>query len=110
MELHPLYDLPVLFTLSREGTLVYVPDSEEVSVVRTLVWVDREGNEELLEAPPRQYRYVDLSPDGKRFLMIKEERQAQEGNEVVETPPTTELIVVDNWDEVLKRLAPSAEK
>jgi len=52
----------------------------------------------------------DISPDGKRFLMIKEETQAQEGDEVVETPPITELIVVDNWDEVLKGLAPSAEK
>ncbi len=52
----------------------------------------------------------DISPDGKRFLMIKEETQAQEGDEVVETPPITELIVVDNWDEVLKGLAPSAAK
>ena len=55
-------------------------------------------------------RPYDISPDGRRFLMIKEERQSQEGDEVVETPPITELIVVENWDEVLKGLAPSAEK
>jgi serine/threonine-protein kinase len=52
----------------------------------------------------------DISPDGQRFLMIKEEKQAQEGDEVVEIPPVTELIVVDNWDEVLKRLAPAEAK
>jgi Tol biopolymer transport system component len=52
----------------------------------------------------------DISPDGKRFLMIKEEKQTQEGDEAVEIPPITELIVVDNWDEVLKRLAPAEAK
>ena len=52
----------------------------------------------------------DISPDGKRFLMIKEETQAQEADEAVEIPPITELIVVDNWDEVLKGLTPTAAK
>ena len=52
----------------------------------------------------------DISPDGKRFLMIKEEKQAQEGDEAVEIPPITELIVVDNWDEVLQRLTPAEVK
>jgi serine/threonine-protein kinase len=42
-------------------------------------------------------RHYDISPDGQRFLMIKEsEKQA----------PLTELIVVENWFEELKRLAP----
>jgi len=70
MELHPLYNFQVLFTFSREGTLVYVPGSEEVSVARTLVWVDREGTEELLAAPPRPYSYVDLSPDGTHVAVL----------------------------------------
>lgn len=70
MELHPLYDLPVLFAISTEGTLVYVPGSEEVSVVRTLAWVDREGKEELLETPFRSYSYVDLAPDGKHIAVL----------------------------------------
>jgi Tol biopolymer transport system component len=48
----------------------------------------------------------DISPDGQRFLMIKEDEEAQEPTEPVETPPITELIVVDNWDEVLKGLTP----
>ena len=70
MELHPLYDLPILFTFSDDGTLVYVPGSEEVSVARSLVWVDRDGTEELLEAPPRPYSYVDLSPDGTHVAVL----------------------------------------
>jgi len=52
----------------------------------------------------------DISPDGKRFLMIKEDIQAQEAAEAVEIPPTTELIVVENWDELLKGFTPSTEK
>ncbi|MFC1652565.1 protein kinase [Planctomycetota bacterium] len=70
MELHPLYNLPILFTFSREGTLVYAPGSEEVPVARTLVWVDREGKEELLAAPPRPYSYVDLAPDGTHVAVL----------------------------------------
>jgi Tol biopolymer transport system component len=71
MELLPGIDLPILFGFSNEGTLVYVPDSEdlpEVSVARTLVWVDREGNEEPIHVPPRPYSEVDLSLDGKRIV------------------------------------------
>ncbi len=48
----------------------------------------------------------DISPDGLRFLMMKEDPQPQEAAEAVEAPPITELIVVDNWDEVLRRITP----
>ena len=54
-------------------------------------------------------RPYDISPDGQRFLMMKEDSQAREAAEPVETPPITELIVVENWDEVLKRLAPPSK-
>ncbi len=67
MTLFPQPSFPILFDFSAEGTLVYVPGSEDppqVSVARTLVWVDREGIEEPIHAPPRPYREVDLSPDG----------------------------------------------
>ncbi len=73
MALMPLFKLPMLFDFSAEGTLVYAPGFEappEVSVNRTLVWVDREGNEELLEAPSRPYSYVDLSPDGTHAAVL----------------------------------------
>ena len=51
-------------------------------------------------------RPYDISPDGQRFLKIKEDKQTREAAEAVETPPITELIVVDNWDEVLKDHVP----
>ncbi len=47
----------------------------------------------------------DISPDGERFLMIKEAPEPTEPAEPIETPPITELIVVDNWDAALKRNA-----
>jgi hypothetical protein len=41
----------------------------------------------------------DISPDGERFLMVKlEERKSQ---------PVTELVLVQNWFEELRRLAPA---
>ncbi len=51
----------------------------------------------------------DISPDGQRFLMIKEDKEAREAAEPVKAPPTIELIVVDNWDEVLKGITPDPE-
>lgn len=36
---------------------------------RTLVWVDRQGREEALPAPPRQYFQPRLSPDGTRVAV-----------------------------------------
>ena len=72
MELQPRLNFPILFGFSAEGTLVYVPGSDdppEVPVARTLVWVDREGNEEPIHAPPRPYREVDLSPDGTQVAV-----------------------------------------
>jgi hypothetical protein len=44
-------------------------------------------------------REWDISPDGKRFLMVKlEERKPQ---------PVTEMILIQNWFEELKRLVPT---
>ncbi len=45
-------------------------------------------------------RTYDISPDGKRFLMIKE------GGPRDETEPT-QLILVLNWFDELKRLVPT---
>jgi len=67
------------------------------------------GNPQVLFGAPYYVtsgRPYDISPDGKRVLMINDETRAEEGDEVVETPSITELIVVDNWDEVLKGITP----
>jgi len=41
---------PANYTVSHEGTLVYVPNT---SGRRSLVWVDRSGAETAVPAPPR---------------------------------------------------------
>lgn len=55
------------FTVADDGTLVY--GSGGGPDLRTLVWVDRHGREEAIEAPPRPYFYPRLSPDGTRVAL-----------------------------------------
>ena len=56
------------FAISRDGTLVYVPGGA-VGGMRSLVWIDRQGKEEAIKAPPRAYEFVRLSPDGTRAAL-----------------------------------------
>ena len=56
-------------SISDDGTLVYVPGGVQAAPARTLVWVDRQGREEPLKAPPRAYLYPRLSPDGTRVAL-----------------------------------------
>ena len=53
-------------TFSHTGDLVYVSDVGR-EMGNTLVWVDRQGGEQLLSAPPRVYSQPRLSPDGQRL-------------------------------------------
>jgi hypothetical protein len=48
---------------------------------------------------PQSGRTYDVSPDGKRFLMIKAAPE-------VEAPASASIIVVQNWLEELKRRVP----
>ena len=60
------------FSVSRAGTLVYLPGglSDEVASVRSLVWVDRNGKESpIVAAPRRAYNSLRLSPDGTRLAV-----------------------------------------
>jgi eukaryotic-like serine/threonine-protein kinase len=50
-------------------------------------------------APGSPHRHYDVSPDG-RFVMLQEPL-------VTPTPPVTQMVLVLNWFEELKRLAPS---
>jgi serine/threonine-protein kinase len=54
------------FAVSQSGTLVYIP---AYSAERSLVWVDRAGQETSIPAPPRLYEDVRLSPDGTRAAL-----------------------------------------
>ena len=56
--------------IANDGTLVYVDLPGGVATnARTLVWVDRTGKEEAIDAPPRAYLQPRLSPDGKRVAV-----------------------------------------
>ena len=48
-------------------------------------------------------RTYDISPDGQRFLMIKDNQSVEENS----TSTATSMVVVLNWFEELKRLAPA---
>jgi Tol biopolymer transport system component len=56
------------FSVSATGTLVYVPQ-EAQPARRVMVWVDRRGGEQALNASPRPYIYPRLSPDEMRIAV-----------------------------------------
>lgn len=55
------------YSFSTTGTLVYV--SGTAGANRSLVWVARNGTEQLLAAPAREYDWPRLSPDGRRIAV-----------------------------------------
>jgi serine/threonine-protein kinase len=56
------------FGVTMDGTLVYLRGGAE-TFKNSLVWVDRDGREELIDAPARNYIYAQLSPDGTRVAL-----------------------------------------
>ena len=63
-----LYALVAHYSISDDGTLVYVLATDLVP--RTLVWVDRFGNEEALPIDRRPYMQPRISPDGDRISAL----------------------------------------
>jgi serine/threonine protein kinase len=57
------------FSVSRTGAVVYVGGGVAVTPVRSLLWVDRQGLEDALRAPPRSYAWPRLSPDGTTIAL-----------------------------------------
>lgn len=55
--------------MSSEGTLVYRPLLPGNAALRTLVWVDRQGREEVVAINPRNYSHPRLAPDGTRVAL-----------------------------------------
>ena len=66
--------LPMQFSFSSTGTLVYIPGSTRRS---KLVWMDRKGTEQTVPAPPHNYVMPRVSPDGKRIAAGIEEEDNQ---------------------------------
>ncbi len=57
------------YAVSDSGTLVYIPQEVNGTTKCNLVWVDREGKEEVLNAEPSVYSAPRISPDGKRIAL-----------------------------------------
>jgi serine/threonine-protein kinase len=55
------------YAVSRTGTLVY---AEPRPLARSLVWVDRNGQESAIPAPSRAFIEPRLSPDGTRLAVV----------------------------------------
>jgi dipeptidyl aminopeptidase/acylaminoacyl peptidase len=54
------------YGISDNGTLTFVPTNQ---YARQLVWVDREGREEVIAAEPRGYANPRISPDGSKVAV-----------------------------------------
>ena len=57
------------FSVSSNGALAYLPGGASTTPIREIVWVDRDGTEEVLAAEPRGYEYVRISHDGRRVAV-----------------------------------------
>ena len=56
------------YGIAANGTLAYVSGTDRTAR-HSLIWVDRDGSEELINAPVRNYQYAQLSPDGTRVAL-----------------------------------------
>jgi Tol biopolymer transport system component len=56
------------YAVSDSGSLIYIAGSSTISK-RTLVWVDRNGKEEIIEAEPGDYLDPRISPDGTQLAL-----------------------------------------
>jgi len=57
------------YDVAANGTLIYARNSSRYAGGVTLSWVDRNGVEESLGAPPRDYFYPRVSPDGTKIAL-----------------------------------------
>jgi serine/threonine-protein kinase len=57
------------FSVALDGSLVYLAGDYQSGTARTLMWVDRQGREEAIKAPPRSYASPRISPDGTRVAV-----------------------------------------
>ena len=59
-----------VYAISNDGLLIYGPGTDVTGEnIVSLVWVDRDGREEPLDAEPRAYSHMNLSPDGRRLAV-----------------------------------------
>jgi Tol biopolymer transport system component/predicted Ser/Thr protein kinase len=61
------------YSISDAGSLVYVSGGV-TSIQRKLLWVSRNGTEQVLGAPAQTYGYPRISPDGRRVALETEDQ------------------------------------
>ncbi|MDA1183348.1 MAG: hypothetical protein O2930_01725 [Acidobacteria bacterium] len=87
------------FSVSSNGALAYLPGGASTTPVRQIVWVDRDGTEEVLAAEPRGYEYVRISHDGRRVAVD----EANQGGDIwvwdFETDTSVRLSVADGSEQ-----------
>ena len=82
------------YALAGNGTLAYMSGPNvALADVNTLVWVDREGREEALPAPPRPYVAPRISPNGTKVAVT-----------IFETEQERDIWIWDVAGQVLTRL------
>ena len=57
--------------------MAFVPGSTWPEIPRTLAWLDQTGRETPIDAPPGYYLFPRTTPDGKRLLLLRNNRGAQ---------------------------------
>jgi serine/threonine-protein kinase len=58
----------VAYGVSAQGALVYAPGGSSLAR-RQLAWVNRSGNAELLDVPPKAYLYPRIAPNGRHVVV-----------------------------------------
>ncbi|MGH9255516.1 MAG: hypothetical protein ACRD3C_13225 [Vicinamibacterales bacterium] len=62
--------------VAADGTLAYVRGAGAGAGPRTLVWIDRQGLETPIAAPPRTYIYPRISPEGGRVVVSSNDQES----------------------------------
>jgi eukaryotic-like serine/threonine-protein kinase len=83
------------YGVSEDGAMVYVSGGAGVGT-QSLVWLDRAGKEEAINAPPRGYIYPRISPDSTRVALDVRDRE-------------NDIVVWDLRRETLTRFTPTPE-
>ena len=63
------------FDVASNGTMVFIPGAANQTAKRVLVWVDRQGREQPINAPARAYVSPRLSPDNTRIAVDSRDQQ-----------------------------------
>ena len=81
-----------------DGTLAFVSAVGVSRTPRTLVWVDRQGHEASIAAPPRPYLLPALSPDGTRLAVFADDQELDLWIWDMVRPTLTRLTLTAGYD------------